>query len=485
MSSLRERMNRLRGASGARPESGAAGDNGPDVTHAESGEGPRHGPDGAQAADGSAARHGTDAQTGGREHDFAGGLLPEETRGSGDAGDDGPALDPAWTALGVARLVNDAGECLVRRVVYPMGHRHGFHRLDELTDCASALGAICAGGSGGDPMPEAERILFLDLETTGLGVGAGNVPFMTGIAYIEGGRFVIEQTLIRHPAEERAMLEELRRKLAERPYLATYNGRTFDWPLLKGRFIMNGFGRSAAAEPWHLDFLHPSRSIWRNTLASLRLSHVEEERLGIARSGDVPGSMAPAIYFRFLQDGDPEPLGGVFRHNELDMLSLACLAVRFGRLLSGGLGRHVPLPDEDEELLRTGLWLDRMGREAEAEALFDRLAGRETAGPWCLPLAARDKKCGNWRRAVLLWQKAAHAAERQGWASGEAHIELSMYYEHRAKDYEQALRYASAALELAARRASLGRFDAKKRAEQDAIRRRIERLTKKAGRIEA
>jgi len=451
VSSLRERMNRLRGA--------AAG-GGPD------GDGRRPEPDGAI---GPGPREGA-------------GQRREPVPGEKRAEDPDAALDPAWAALGVSRLGNEAGECLHRRVVYPLDHRHGHHRLDELAECASALAALCAGGTGGAPEPEAERMLFLDLETTGLGVGAGNVPFMTGMAYVEDGRFVIEQMLIRHPAEERAMLEALRERLAVRPYLVTYNGRTFDWPLLKGRFILNGFGRQAAAEPWHLDFLHPSRSLWRNTLASLRLSHVEEERLGIARGGDVPGSMAPAIYFRFLQDGDPGPLGGVFRHNELDMLALACLAIRFGRLLSGGLGRHVPLPEEDEELLRTGLWLERMGRADEAEALYERLAGRDTPGPWCLPLAARDKRCGNWRRAVLLWQKAALAAERQGWGSGEAHIELSMYYEHRMKDYEQALRYASAALELAARRASLGRFDAKKRAEQEAIRRRIERLAKKAER---
>jgi hypothetical protein len=462
VSSLRERMNRLRGSGGGtggeRPES-------------------RTEPDGErESGPGDAGPEQPEAAAGGPGRD-----LPEASPGGPRPEDLAPTPDPAWTALGVTRLAVDAGECLYRRVEYPPDHRHGHHRLGEFAECAAALAALCVGGAGEAPAPEAERILFLDLETTGLGVGAGNVPFMTGLAYFEDGRFVIEQMLIRHPAEERAMLEALLDRLARRPYLATYNGRTFDWPLLKGRFIMNGFGRHAAAEPTHLDFLHPSRSIWKNTLASLRLSHVEEERLGIARGDDVPGAMAPAIYFRFLQEGDPEPLGGVFRHNELDMLALACLAIRFGRLLSGGLGRHVPLPEEEEELLRTGLWLERMGRADEAEALYERLAGREAAGPWCLPLAARDKRCGNWRRAVLLWQKAAHAAERQGWGSGEAHIELSMYYEHRAKDYEQALRYANAALELAARRATLGRFDAKKRAEQEAIRRRIERLAKKAG----
>ena len=475
MSSLRERMNRLRGTR-APGGSDEAGGGGPDRDAA-----PRTEPVEAECVPPETVVH--ESPHTGLRGEAETRPVPHEEGGEPDAA--GSPLDPAWTALGVTRLVNDAGECLVRRIVYPPDHRHGHHRLGELAECAGALAALCGGGEGAAPAPEAERILFLDLETTGLGVGAGNVPFMAGLAYFEGERFVIEQTLIRHPAEERAMLEDLRTKLAERPYLATYNGRTFDWPLIKSRFILNGFGRNAAAEPRHLDFLHPSRSIWKNTLASLRLSHVEEERLGIVREGDVPGSMAPAIYFRYLRDGDPAPLGGVFRHNELDMLSLACLAIRFGRLLSGGLGRQVPLPEEDEELLRTGLWLERMGRPEEAEALFETLAGRETAGDWCLMLAARDKRCGNWRRAVLLWQRAAQAAERQGWASGEAHIELSMYYEHRAKDYELALRYASAALELASRRASLGRFDARRRAEQEAIRRRIERLTKKAERTMA
>ncbi len=400
-----------------------------------------------------------------------------------DAASDADAslLSPEWDALQVTLRENDYGEYLLRRVTYPLGHRHGDHRLAELAEAAPHLAAFHEGEA---EAPVMERLLFLDLETTGLGVGTGNVPFMTGIGYVEGGSFVVEQALIRHPAEERAMLADLKERLGVRPYLVTYNGRTFDWPVLAGRYIMNGLGQYGS-EPRHLDLLHPSRSVWRNTLASCKLSHVEEERLGIHRVDDLPGSLAPAIYFRFLNEGQPELLTGVFHHNELDMLALACLAVRFGRLLGGGLGDTVPYPTEPEELLRTGLWLERMGRTAEAETLFARLDGAAPAVSWCLPLAARDKKCGNWQRAVLLWQKAAHAAEQTSIPHYEAHIELSMYYEHRAKDMEAALQYASRALDQAVRRAGFARHDAKSRAELAAIQKRLERLNRKAGRNHA
>jgi uncharacterized protein YprB with RNaseH-like and TPR domain len=354
------------------------------------------------------------------------------------------------------------------------------------TDTERAISTAEVSGSGRAFTSGIEpgSVLFLDLETTGLGVGAGNVPFMVGIAYMDGSEsFVIEQMLIRHPAEERAMLSYLQNKLPAFTHLVTYNGRTFDWPVLQSRFIMNGF-RGFAWEPVHIDLLHPSRSVWRNTLASCKLSRVEEERLGIHRESDIPGSEAPAIYFQFLAEGNPEPLLGVFKHNETDMLSLACLAIRFGHLLSERLKLAFPHSAEPEELLRTGLWLDKMGALGAAEELFARVERDERSDAACLCLLAeRDKKCGNWLRAVLLWQKAVQAAERVSWPDWEAHIELAMYYEHKTKQFDMALTLAETALELAQRRYSSVRLDAKRRAELDAIRKRVDRLRAKTGRL--
>lgn len=421
--------------------------------------------------------------------------------------DDNEVLTSDWDETGVQIIRTAEGSFLLRESRYPLEHRHGIHRLSELHEASTGLSAFqlsvnapkpvrlsrknaLNGSPGGMPganieaiTVKPEKVLFLDLETTGLGVGAGNVPFMVGLGFAEGESFVVQQMLIRHPAEERAMLGYLCEKLLLYSHLITYNGRTFDWPVLLNRFILNGF-RTFRWEPVHIDLLHPSRSIWRNTLTSCRLSHVEEERLGIIRTDDVPGSLAPAIYFQFLADGKPGPLLGVFLHNESDMLSLACLAIRFGYLLSGGLGTRVSNPTEPEELLRTGLWLEKMGAAEHAAPLFSLLAEDSHTPASCLTiLADRDKKCGNWTRAVLLWQKAVHMAQYASWPDWDAHIELSMYYEHKTKQFDAALALAETALELAQRRYSSMRIDAKRRAELESIHKRVDRLRVKSGRL--
>ncbi|WP_176444712.1 ribonuclease H-like domain-containing protein [Paenibacillus herberti] len=388
---------------------------------------------------------------------------------------------PEWAALGVRLLTVEAGECLERRLRLPLSHRSGIHQLDEWLPAASRLKAFHPE-SGGVPTPG--EVLFLDLETTGLGGGTGNVAFMMGLAYYESDAFVIRQFLIRHPAEELAMLTELELLLSRFRWLATYNGRSFDWPLVQTRLIMNGLGRELP-ELLHLDFLHPSRSIWKNTLTSCRLSHVEEERLGIFRLDDVPGSLAPTLYFRYLAEGDPAVLEGVFRHNEQDMVSLACLGIRFGQLLGGEAGSGFPMPEGAEELLRTGLWLERMGEQDEAERLFALLTKGDFVPPGALHgLAMRDKKAGNWERAVVLWQKAAAGFAVAAIPDWQAHVELAMYYEHKGKNFSAALDLAEEALVLAVSH-PLVRRDARKRSELEALRRRRDRLLRKFGAAEA
>lgn len=390
--------------------------------------------------------------------------------------DDEEELHPGWSAFGVTICRNEVGSYLIRRTLYPLDHQHGTHAVGELREAAGGL--LPFHPAAGDPAPES--ILYLDLETTGLGVGTGNVPFMIGIGYLSGDSFVVEQTLIRHPAEEFAMLSDLQKKLRNYTYLATYNGKTFDWPLVQNRMIMNAI-RLKDWSPLHLDFLHPSRSIWRNTLASCKLSHIEEERLGITRTDDVPGSLAPQLYFQYLGDGDPAPLEGVFRHNESDLLSLACLSIRFGWLLQEQIFRRIPYPEEAEELVRTGLWLNRMGMDELPEALFARAIQHEKAAPSpLLMLAASDKKAGNWERAVLLWQKAIVQAGAQHHEDViEACIELAMYYEHRSKELESALAFALRALERHERQTVFGQRNRKHLSEQDSLRNRAARLRRK------
>ncbi|MDQ6418091.1 ribonuclease H-like domain-containing protein [Paenibacillus sp. LHD-117] len=446
---MRDRMNRLRGTGGA--VSGGTGSDG----------------------DPNAVATGTIAEE-----------QPAESSERTDIGKSEPpeSLHPAWSSFGVTLRRTAKGDYLLRRSEYTLTHRHGTHALGELAEAAPGLTGFHADLPTVDP----EQVLYLDLETTGLGVGAGNIPFMIGLAFLQGDRFVVEQSLIRHPAEEYAMLHDLEERLRNYRYLATYNGKTFDWPLVQNRMIMNAIGRTIR-QPRHLDFLHPSRSVWRNTLASCKLSYIEEERLGITRTEDVPGSLAPQLYFQFLADGNPAPLEGVFTHNELDLLSLACLSIRFGHLLKEDIFRRIPYPEETEELIRTGLWLEKMGKSGLTEELYGIAAEHHEPSPSSLMmLAARDKKAGNWERAVVLWQKVISRTNDSILPAGqEACIELSMYYEHRTKELELSLQHARTAFARHERMYGGHRRDAKRSAEMQNIRKRIQRIENKMIKLES
>jgi uncharacterized protein len=392
-------------------------------------------------------------------------------------------LHPCFANIGVELYENEWGSFLLRRITYPFPYRHGHYELKDLLGCASRLTPIAArqNRAADTPAPDPHQLLFLDTETTGLGVGTGNVPFMIGFGYCTEQDFVVEQTLIRHPGEEKAMLAYLLTHLKDKTHLVTYNGRTFDWPVLVNRFILNGWRRSGP-EPGHLDFLHPSRALWKNTLPSCRLSTVEESRLGIQRGHDVPGSLAPALYVQYLHDGNPEHLHGVYAHNEKDVLTLASLAVHFGHLLSGNSEDTTPLEAvAAEELFRTACWLEQHGSVEHAERLFEQLAVRDDIGDggWAFALAARYKRAGQHHRALPLWRQTAVKAEASTLPKLDAHVELAMYYEHREKQLGSALTYAEKALELSLRRVKYSREAGAAREEKAALQHRVERIKEK------
>lgn len=396
--------------------------------------------------------------------------------GAGPTQADRRLVGHGWEPI-EAELVGDRqGAFVRRRRRYPLDHRHGSYRLGELTEHAGALAAFHADGVGADGVT-AERLLFFDTETTGLGVGAGNVPFMLGLGYYEADAFVVEQLMIRNPAEEAAMLAYVNGLLPRFTHLITYNGRSFDWPIVLSRYVLCRM-EPPECELRQLDFLYPSRSLWQGTMPSCRLGAVEEERLGYERVGDVSGALAPTLYFHYLADGDAGPLYGVFVHNERDILSLAGLAIHLAYALSGQL----PIAGLDgEQLYRLGLWLDKMGKPELAERalglLLERPAGERRR--MALGLAAYFKRKGELARAVALWKEAAQEARRQPFGEPDALVELAIAHEHRLRDPHAALRYAEEALRLAQQRASLLRRSAKPCPHCAELRHRVERLQRK------
>ena len=349
-------------------------------------------------------------------------------------------LEPGWSKWGVFLESNEWGHFLIRRVTYSLDYRHGHYRLGELGECAAHLAPLAENRA-----LEPEEMLFFDTETTGLGQGAGNVPFMIGLGRFQAGTFLVEQLFIRNPAEERAMLAYLLPLLQQSSCLVTYNGKTFDWPVFKNRYVLNRM-TDRLPQPLHLDFLYPSRSLWRHTLPSCRLGKVEEEKLGLWREDDVPGSLAPMLYVQYLAEQDPQVIGPVFLHNESDVLSLAGLAIHFARILEGRVGTEGM---DGEERYRLGLWLHKHGRQELAQAVLDDLAGEAASGhgaggDYLLPLAKHYKQLGQWEKAVALWKSAIDLIRSGKWSVPpvEPYVELAMVYEHRVKDIEMALLYA-------------------------------------------
>lgn len=383
-----------------------------------------------------------------------------------------------WRALNIHSVSNEHGEFLMRTHRYGSIHYHGMHQLREWSQSAHHLQAFFP-----DQSAHAERILFLDLETTGLGVGAGNIPFMIGLAFWENDTLIVQQALIRHPAEERAMLAYLHHLTKNYTHLISYNGKSFDWPLVHSRYVINGM-RQEIWEPLHIDLLHPSRSLWRNTLESCKLSHIEEMRLGITRVDDVPGSEAPRLYFEYLAHGNPKILEGVFLHNEIDMLSLVSLATRFAHLLSDTeITHYVQQPTEPEEMVRTGLWLEKMGLTTYSEQLYTMAAHvPTTASNTLMLLAMRDKKHKYMLRALALWhQIVRHIGMYPQRDEIDAAIELSMYYEHKTKEYDKAYHYATLALDASLQYVNYSRRKQQRNEQQQivAIRKRLARIEKK------
>jgi uncharacterized protein YprB with RNaseH-like and TPR domain len=348
---------------------------------------------------------------------------------------------------------------------YPTSHAHGAHTLAAGADGAWQDGLLALARTaaerahvrGADP----ERFVYLDTETTGLAGGTGTYAFLVGCARYEGDDFVVRQFFLRTLAEEHALLHGVAGLLEGCEVLVTYNGKAFDWPLLETRYALarrGGPGRPEAP-PVHLDLLFAARRLWRTRLVACGLGEVERHALGVERGADTPGWLIPQLYFAYLRERDARPLVGVFRHNALDLLSLAGLLGRIGALRLPGA---VVVPDAvaiaADELLALGRCCAEDGDLARAlDAFAAALALAESGAP--LPLHRRLADDARWRLAAVLKRvgRAAEAvpywrvlAERAPLVGEPADVRpfdaLAKYCEHTLRDPAAAQEWALRAL---------------------------------------
>jgi len=335
---------------------------------------------------------------------------------------------------------NEFGEHLALRKWYS----------DSVTD-APGLGApdgpldpgtlqLIAPGASRD-MADPRKWLFLDTETTGITGGTGTYPFLVGIAWWGAGGLEVEQLFMRDYSDEHSLLVALAERIAERPVLVTFNGKSFDWPLLETRYRMTRAVRPPALSA-HLDFLHPARNLWRLRIGSVRLAELELKVLGWNRGSDMNSWLIPEIYFDYLRGGSPEALLPIFHHNQMDLRGLAALAARVLSLLENPETHgHDAL-----ELYGISRICERRGDASRARKHYAQSIARElpaeTDRAARSSLARLAKRDGDFALALQLWESML-GSSREGL---EAYEQLAIYYEHRTREPHRAAALAKKAL---------------------------------------
>jgi len=335
------------------------------------------------------------------------------------------------------------GDSFVRENYFPQDYKCGEVELFKIFQSSAKT---ISGLARDDRLKEIDinKTVFLDIETTGLAGGAGTYIFLVGAGYFEGDQFCVRQYFMRDYNEERALLSALNDLLANFKAVVTYNGKTFDLPLMESRYIMSGM-KMSLKDPYHFDLLYPARRLWKKRLESCSLSTVERDILGVIRENDVPGYLVPEIYFRYLKTKDARALKQVFEHNLQDILSLVALVSRMCFLVEDPLNNT----EYGMDIFSIGKMFDEEKRYEQSthyytEALKHNLAEEETLE--ILRLASfAYKRQGKWEEAEKIWKEII---ERSPEFIYYPYEELAKYYEHYLKDYQKAETIVEEALNI-------------------------------------
>jgi uncharacterized protein YprB with RNaseH-like and TPR domain len=341
---------------------------------------------------------------------------------------------------------NGFGDHFQMERLYPANKQHGSADIGALCDLPHALLDALSENEIQSAAPE--RWAFLDTETTGLAGGSGTYAFLIGVGRITAEGFRVRQFFMREYVEERSVLHALNEHLAEFDVLITYNGKSYDQPLLETRYRMTRHKPPFSALR-HLDLLHGARRLWKLRLDSCRLMQLEQQILGVFREGDLPGEMIPYVYFEYLRSREARRLQPIFHHNAIDILTLACLTAivpaAFRSTDSESLARVGVKRGED--LAGIARWLLTAEQYEQALELFKRAVA---AG-----LPDRLLFRALWEIALLEKKQARPHAALQGFTElagcgNEYRVcaleELAKYYEHEERNYGVALEFTRQAL---------------------------------------
>lgn len=295
-----------------------------------------------------------------------------------------------------------------------------------------------------------EQAAFIDTETTGLSTGAGTYVFLLGIGSFIQGVLTIRQYFLPSPAEESEFWPQVMAELRNYPVLASFNGKSYDLPLINSRLTLM---RMPLLEPaLHLDLLYPARRLWRKVLPSCALKSLEEHRLDWRRVGDVAGALIPNLYFDYVRTGDRQSLDSVLVHNCRDIISLFELTVQ----LATNCAEPTETFTRAEEFFGLADAYLQTGQVDLAVELIvcglKRPGDQRLKHKYLYKLAKLHVRTANYQQALIVWGEIAGLEP----LSPTAYVEIAKIYEHRLRDLAAAWRFANQAALVCHRRENLG-----------------------------
>ena len=354
------------------------------------------------------------------------------------------------------------GYLVIERTCKPSA-RHGHETIGSVAERLE----LAAGEAVRFAHEARTPFVFFDLETTGLSGGAGIHVFLVGCGRFEAdGAFLTRQYLLTSHAQEKMLLAALAGELARVGALVSFNGKSFDVPMLETRYLFHRL-------PWtgeqvaHFDVLHPARRFWGRTEHALSmwraegslgrtgdcsLTALERAIVGLKRTGDVPGFEVPSRYFQFVRTGDARPLVAILEHNRLDLLTLATITAQLLHIVRLG-------PDgarTSTEALALGRVYASGGDEERARAAFTRAIqmSRAPAGAFdpvrvdaLRALALAWRRVRRFDHAVGCWRQLADMRGCPPRIVREATEALAIHHEHRVRDLVSARAFALQSLE--------------------------------------
>jgi uncharacterized protein YprB with RNaseH-like and TPR domain len=360
---------------------------------------------------------------------------------------------------------------------FPLDQDHGCVTLGSVLEAVPEHVALSACD---DELAEfnPRNAAFVDIETAGLAGGTGTVAFLIGVGYFEGDLFRVEQCFMRDYDDEEPMLTYLAPLFGRFESVVTYNGKSFDLPLLRTRFITNRQPFRLEAVP-HFDLLHASRRFWKVRLKDCSLGNVERTVLGLTRHGDVPSWEVPQLWFDYLRTRDANPIAGVFTHHRYDILSLVGLTAWLSRCLQMPEGEGFEHVEDKYSLVRLHHRQKRYEQVVShakrlLETVEDEFVRRETYGLLC----DAYKRLENF----ISMRETCERMLMEFPKDLQARLELAKLHEHRTRNLLEARRICTETLAFLEATTTAGRELGFADVGANDFRRRLERIERKLNR---